>query len=72
MAWREKGAEFVCPAVVHLKLDHFAALIRQEGALYLLRDPTFGNDAWVTRDALEAETSGYFLIPGLGQGADRR
>src|SRR6185503_14711872 len=26
-------------------------------------DPTFGNTVWATRAALEAETSGYFLIP---------
>lgn len=63
MAFREKGAVFVVPSVVHLKLDHFAAITRQEGDRYLLQDPTFGNDAWVTREALEAETSGYFLIP---------
>ena len=63
MAFREKDAAFVVPSVVHLKVDHFAAIIRQEGDRYLLQDPTFGNDVWVTREALEAETSGYFLIP---------
>ena len=63
MAFREKDAAFVVPSVVHLKVDHYAAMIRQEGDRYLLQDPTFGNDAWVTREALEAETSGYFLIP---------
>lgn len=70
MAFREKGAAFVVPSVVHLKLDHYAALVRQEGERYLLEDPTFGNDVWVTTEALEAETSGYFLIPSgeLAQG----
>lgn len=63
MAYREKGAAFVVPSVVHLRLDHYAAMIRQEGDRYLLQDPTFGNDAWVTREALESETSGYFLVP---------
>jgi ABC-type bacteriocin/lantibiotic exporter with double-glycine peptidase domain len=63
MAYREKGVEFVVPSVVHLKLDHYAALVRQEGDRYLLQDPTFGNNTWATREALEAETSGYFLIP---------
>lgn len=63
MAYREKNAVFVVPSLAHLKLDHFAAITRQEGDRYLLQDPTFGNDAWVTREALEAETSGYFLIP---------
>ncbi|MFZ0751971.1 MAG: cysteine peptidase family C39 domain-containing protein [Pyrinomonadaceae bacterium] len=63
MAFRDPEADFIVPSVVHLKLDHYAALVRQEGELYLLEDPTFGNDLWVTRDALEAETSGYSLIP---------
>jgi RHS repeat-associated protein len=63
MAFREKGAAFVVPSVVHLKVDHYAAMVRQEGDRYLLQDPTFGNDTWATREALEAETSGYFLIP---------
>lgn len=63
MAFREKGALFLVPSVVHLNLDHFTALVRQEGDRYQLQDPTFGNHTWVTREALEAETSGYFLIP---------
>ena len=63
MAFREKGAALVVPSVVHLKVNHYAAMIRQEGDRYLLQDPTFGNDVWVTREALETETSGYFLIP---------
>ena len=63
MAFREKDAAFVVPCVVHWKLDHYAAMVRQEGERYLLQDPTFRNDVWVTRQALESETSGYFLIP---------
>jgi YD repeat-containing protein len=63
MAFREKGATFVVPSVVHLKVDHYAAIVRQEGDRYLLQDPTFGNNVWVTSAALEGEASGYFLIP---------
>ena len=61
MAFRNSG-EFVVPSVVHWKVGHYAALIRQAGDLYELQDPTFGNSTWATRQALEAETSGYFLI----------
>jgi YD repeat-containing protein len=65
MAFREKGGAFVVPSVVHWKVGHYAAMVRQEGGRYLLQDPTFQNDVWATREALEAETSGYFLIlPG--------
>lgn len=63
MAYREKGAAFVLPSVVHFRLDHYAAMVRQEGDHYLLQDPTFENDVWMTREALEGEASGYFLVP---------
>jgi RHS repeat-associated protein len=65
MAYRPKGAAFVVPAVVHWKVGHYAAIIRKAGDRYLVQDPTFLNDVWVTEQALEAEASGYFLIqPG--------
>jgi hypothetical protein len=63
MAFRAEGASLVMPAVVHFNEDHFAAIISQEGDRYLLQDPTFRNDVWVTGETLEAEASGYFLIP---------
>jgi RHS repeat-associated protein len=63
MAFRGTGGHLVVPSVVHWKVGHYAALVRQEGDRYLLQDPTFGNEAWATRQALEDETSGYFLVP---------
>ncbi len=63
MAYRDKGAPLLMPAVVNWKVGHYAALLREENGLHLLQDPTFGNDAWVSRRALEAEASGYFLVP---------
>jgi RHS repeat-associated protein len=63
LAFREKDAAFVVPSVVHLKVNHYAAVVRQEGDRYLLQDPTFRNDVWVTGETLAAETSGYFLVP---------
>jgi RHS repeat-associated protein len=63
MACREKDTAFIVPSVVHLKVDHFAAITRAQGDHYLLQDPTFGNDVWITREALNDETSGYLLIP---------
>jgi len=59
----ERRSDFIVPSVVHWKVGHYAALVRQEGDKFLLEDPTFGNTVWATRQALEAETSGYFLIP---------
>jgi RHS repeat-associated protein len=63
MARREKDSAFIVPSVVHWKVGHYAALIRHEGDRYLLQDPTFRNDVWATRAALEEETSGYFVVP---------
>ncbi len=63
MAYREKGAEFVVPSVLHWNVDHYAAIVRQDGDRYLLQDPTFRNDVWATRQALEEESSGYFVVP---------
>jgi RHS repeat-associated protein len=63
MAFREKGGALVVPSVVHWKVGHYAGMTRQEGDRYLLEDPTFGNTVWASRETLEAETSGYFLIP---------
>jgi RHS repeat-associated protein len=63
MAFREKNGEFIVPSVVHWKAGHYAAIIRKSGDRYLVEDPTFGNSVWPTRQALETETSGYFLIP---------
>ena len=63
MAFRNEG-EFVTPSVVHWKVGHYAALVRKEGNLYQLQDPTFGNETWATKEALETETSGYFLVAG--------
>lgn len=63
MAFRESG-DFVVPSVVHWKVGHYAAILRKVGDIYELRDPTFGTTTWATRAALDAETSGYFLIPG--------
>src|ERR1043166_6983759 len=58
-----KVGDFVVPSVVHWKVGHYAAMGRRGGDKFLLEDPTFGNTVWATREALEAETSGYFLIP---------
>ena len=63
MAKRLPGAKIVTPAVVHWKVGHFAALVRGGDGRYLVQDPTFTDDLWVTQAALDDEASGYFLIP---------
>lgn len=64
---REAGGNIPVPAIVHWKLSHFAAIVAEENGHFQLKDPTFGRDLWVTRAALEAESSGYFLIPAASK-----
>ncbi|HVK55983.1 MAG TPA: cysteine peptidase family C39 domain-containing protein, partial [Burkholderiales bacterium] len=60
---RDSHAEIPIPALVHWKISHFAAIVGKQGDYYHVKDPTFGDDLWITRDALASESSGYFLIP---------
>src|SRR5882724_2348794 len=65
MARREPvtPGDFPVPAVIHWKAGHYAALVEKNSqGLYLADDPTFGDQIWVTRAALEEESSGYFLV----------
>lgn len=63
MAKRSPGAGVVVPSVIHWKAGHFAALMREKDGQYFVRDATFGTDIWVTKDAIDDEGSGYFLLP---------
>ncbi len=52
------------PSVVHWKVGHFAAIVGKANGRYHVQDAVFPNaDIWVTPDALNAEASGYFLVP---------
>lgn len=64
MAKRDPDAPIIYPAVMHWKLDHFAALLTESDGRYLVQDATFGGaEIWISANALEAETDGYFLVP---------
>jgi RHS repeat-associated protein len=62
-AKRSPGAVLILPSVIHWKVGHYAALLKKENGSYLTEDPTFENETWHTPQALEAEASGYFLVP---------
>lgn len=64
LAYRRPNREIPIPSVVHWKVGHFAALLAQTGNRFHVQDPTFGTDLWITRNAIESESSGYFLVPG--------
>jgi len=63
MVKRSIGAKVVVPSVVHWKVGHYGALIREMNGKYLLKDPTFGNETWMSANAIDQEASGFFLIP---------
>jgi len=63
MARREPGAKVIVPAVINWKVGHYAAIIRESYGRYLIEDPTFSDNIWVSRQTIDQEASGYFLIP---------
>jgi RHS repeat-associated protein len=66
-AFREKGAEVIVPAVVHWKLNHYSALNHQKNGKFYFSDSTLGtgysHQYSISLTALEAEASGYYLVP---------
>jgi RHS repeat-associated protein len=64
VAKRQPGAPVLLPAVVHWKVGHYAALLKENAGQYLTQDPTFAEgNLWVSQAALDSEASGYFLVP---------
>lgn len=65
LVYRRPGAAVPVPSVIHLKLNHYAAIVGTDGDRYHLQDPTFASgDLWVSKAVIDAEASGYFLVPG--------
>ena len=65
-AKRTPKAQIITPSVIHWKVGHYGALTASSAAAgYLTQDATFAPDSdfWVTADAIDQESSGYFLIP---------
>ncbi|HLH57089.1 MAG TPA: RHS repeat-associated core domain-containing protein [Verrucomicrobiae bacterium] len=63
MAFREAGAAFIVPSVVHWKVGHYAALVERSSERILAQDYTFRGTFWMSLKALGEEASGYFLVP---------
>jgi RHS repeat-associated protein len=62
VAYREKGAPMLVPAIVNWKVEHFAAITRGLEGEFLSQDLTFGRDCLVSKEALDAEATGYFVV----------
>jgi RHS repeat-associated protein len=63
MAHRGIGADVLFPAIIHWKVGHYATLLKEQDGRYLIQDPALGDELWISRAALEEESSGYFLVP---------
>jgi RHS repeat-associated protein len=48
---------------MHLATGHYSTILTEADGKYLLIDRPMQFQGWVTLDALEAQASGYFLIP---------
>lgn len=65
LVFRDGSQPVPVPSIVHWKAGHFAAILSEADGRFQIHDPVFGHqDYWVSRAALDAEASGYFLIPG--------
>jgi RHS repeat-associated protein len=62
---REAGQPVPVPSIINWNVHHFAAITSKEDALYQVLDPTFGGSsgALLSAKAIDAESSGYFLVP---------
>ena len=63
LVYRNAAQPVPVPSIIHWKLSHFAAITEVRGTRYHIVDPTFGNDLWLSKDVIDVEGSGYFLVP---------
>ena len=61
---RAPGQPIPVPSVVHWGVNHYAAITEEFNGRFHIEDGTFmDSTAFVTRAAIDAEASGYFLVP---------
>jgi RHS repeat-associated protein len=62
---RVAGQPIPVPSIINWNVHHYAAITGMQGQNYHLADPTFANGghAVLTAKAIDAESSGYFLVP---------
>lgn len=51
------------PSVVHWKVGHYSTIVAAAHGRFHIRDGAMHRDFWMSRAALQAESSGYFLVP---------
>lgn len=65
LIYRTPGQPVPVPSVVNWNVHHYAAITSVTEGHYLIMDPTFAGESGgdMTQKALDAEASGYFLVP---------
>jgi RHS repeat-associated protein len=54
--------EIPVPSIVHLRSQHYSAIVGERNGRYIIHDPGLGGERIVTGDAIRDESTGYFLI----------
>ncbi len=61
---RKPGQPLPVPSIVHFKIGHFAAIVGQANGRFHVKDTVMAaRDIWMSQATLDAEASGYFLVP---------
>lgn len=58
-----KQAKIVVPSVIHWTFNHYSAITEEANGRYRIKDEGMRFDSWVPKAAIEAQTSGVFLVP---------
>ncbi len=63
---RDPGQAVPVPSIINWNIHHYAAITGKQGDRYIIEDPTFSNGGSVmllSAKAIDAEGSGYYLVP---------
>ena len=60
---RVRGQDLIVPSVVHFRVNHYAAITARDGNRYKVEDSALEQPIWMDIQTINAEASGYFLIP---------
>ena len=58
-----RGEPLPVPCVLHWQLGHYAAILSGHDDIFLVADPVFDHPLLMDRATLEAESSGFLLVP---------
>lgn len=61
---RGDSPEIPVPSVIHWDFNHYSAITERDGDLYRVKDFHLKVDTWVSLDALNQQSSGYFAVEG--------